>query len=65
MPRKVLRSQSELYPFVVELNKTRVITREGKGLITKKTNEWIYVLLDKNNQTIKTSIYLVECMETA
>lgn len=65
MPRKILRSQAEMYPFQVELNKTRVITREGKGIITNRTNEWIYVKLDKNNSIIKTSIYLVECLETA
>ncbi|MFH5185587.1 hypothetical protein ACHHV8_24690 [Paenibacillus sp. TAB 01] len=65
MPRKILRSQSELYPFVVEVNKTRVSTREGKGVITNKCNEWIYVKLDKNSQTIKTSIYFVELLEIA
>lgn len=65
MPRKILRSQSAEYPFSVKSNETRVLTREGKGTITDRTNEWIYVKLDKNSTIIKTSIFIVELLETA
>ncbi|MNI09682.1 hypothetical protein D3C73_627670 [compost metagenome] len=65
MPRKILRSQSSEYPFTVNLNETRVITRDGKGTITNQANEWIYVKLDRNNTIIKTSIFFVERLETA
>ncbi len=65
MPKKVLRSQSAHYPFQVLLNKTKVLTREGRGTVVDKQTEWIYVKLDKNGTVIKTSIYLTELIETA
>ncbi|MFE5320070.1 hypothetical protein ACFQ88_15290 [Paenibacillus sp. NPDC056579] len=65
MPKKVLRSQSVHYPFSVLLNKTKVLTREGKGVVVDKQTEWIYVRLDKNGVIIKTSIFLTELIETA
>ncbi|UQZ86832.1 hypothetical protein SK3146_06125 [Paenibacillus konkukensis] len=65
MPKKVLRSQSAHYPFPVLLNKTRVLTREGKGIVIDKQTEWIYVQLEKNGSIIKTSIFLTELIETA
>ncbi|MFD0711986.1 hypothetical protein [Paenibacillus sp. GCM10027626] len=65
MPRKILRSESAQYPFKVTLNETRVTTLHGKGTITNRTNEWIFVKLDKNDTTIKTSIFLVELVGIA
>ncbi|MCQ6560636.1 hypothetical protein [Paenibacillus mendelii] len=65
MPRKILRSESSPYPFKVILNQTRVVTLQGKGTIIDRTSEWIFVKLDRNNVTIKTSIFIVELLETA
>ncbi|UVI28340.1 hypothetical protein [Paenibacillus spongiae] len=65
MPRKILRSQSSQYPFKVILNQTRVETLHGRGTIIDRTNEWIFVKLDRNKSTIKTSIFIVELLETA
>lgn len=65
MPKKVLRSQSVHYPFPVSLHKTKVLTREGKGVVVDKQTEWIYVRLDKNGSIFKTSIFLTELIETA
>jgi hypothetical protein len=60
MPRKILRSQSERYPFRVELNATKVLTIKGVGTIIDQKTEWLFVKLDKNNEIIKTSIFIVE-----
>ncbi|WP_282941358.1 hypothetical protein [Paenibacillus sp. RC67] len=47
------------------MNKTKVLTREGKGTVIDKQTEWIYVKLEKNGTVIKTSIFLTELIETA
>lgn len=65
MPRKILRSQSSQYPFKVILNQTRVKTLHGKGTIIDKTNEWVFVKLDRDGSIIKTSIFIVELLESA
>jgi hypothetical protein len=65
MPRKILRSQSQLYPFGVELNITRVSTMNGRGTIINRINEWVFVKLDRNDKIIKTNIFLVDLIENA
>jgi len=65
MPRKILRSESAQYPFKVILDQTRVNTLHGKGTVRQRKNEWIFVQLDKNGSTIKTSIFLVDLVEIA
>jgi hypothetical protein len=65
MPRKILRSQSQLYPFGVELHITRVSTSNGNGTIINRINEWIFVKLDRNDQIVKTNIFLADLIENA
>ncbi|RXZ83321.1 hypothetical protein EBB07_05775 [Paenibacillaceae bacterium] len=58
MPRKV--NKQEQYPFPIELNVTRVATREGTGLVINRQGEWITVFLPDRNKIVETSLFLVE-----
>lgn len=60
MPKKILRSQSEQYPYRVQINITKVQTRDGIGTVTHQMSEWLMVKLDHNERTIRTNIYLAE-----
>jgi hypothetical protein len=65
VPRKILRSQLKHYPFRAEINVTKVLTLQGVGTIVDQKTEWIFVRLDKNNEIIKTSIFIVDLLVTA
>ncbi|TCZ81130.1 hypothetical protein E0485_02315 [Paenibacillus albiflavus] len=64
MPKKVLRSQSVQYPYKVQLNKTKVITRDGVGTVTQQKSEWLFVKLDHSDRTVRTNIFYAELIET-
>jgi len=64
MPKKVLRSQSVQYPYKVQLNKTKVITRDGVGTVTQQNSEWLFVKLDHCGRTVRTNIFYADLIET-
>ena len=63
MPKKILRSESAHYPYKVQINKTKVITRDGIGTVTEQKSEWLLVKLDHSDRTVRTSIFFAEKIE--
>lgn len=60
MPKKGRTSEIWSYPFSIVKNETRVMTREGNGVVVDRNGEWLIVRLDLKKRTIRTSIFLVD-----